>query len=208
MLAPLRLPGARLTWLTRACVALIVTALWALTASSIPASAHSELQSSDPSNGAELEAVPAQVTLTFGAAVIGEFSQVRVTRDGAALDVAEPVSADNVVTISMPSGAESGLYTVAYQIVSADSHPIAGEISFTVRIAATATPTTSSSSTPTPSASATSPESAAASPTVTAGPATEESGPWGTVLAVVLVIAGIGVAVLASASYSRSKKRP
>ena len=194
---------------TQIWLAVVAAALFALIVPATPAAAHSELLSSDPAEGAALETTPAQVTLTFGEAVIGEFTQVRVSRDGAALDVPSPTSRDNVVTVDIPAGSGGGSYAVAYQIVSADSHPIAGEIAFTVTLApTTATPSSASPSSPA-SASAAASESASNSPAPTgvSTAAADPPGLSGGVLAVGLMVLALGLAALGWAVVRQRRQR-
>jgi methionine-rich copper-binding protein CopC len=147
-MTPVRLAGA----------AVIAAALlgWA----AAPAAAHSELVSSDPANGASLPAVPPTATLTFNENIAGEFTSVAVTIGSEAPAPAAATTVGPAVTVDLAAAlaalppdaaAQPGpvAWTVAYRVVSADGHPIQGQIGFTAPLPAAPTPTPA----PTPSAS-------------------------------------------------------
>jgi Uncharacterized protein, homolog of Cu resistance protein CopC len=125
------------------------------------ASGHSDLQSVDPVDGSVLSVAPDDVVLTFTADVLPDFTQVVTTCDGSALDLPPAVTAGNTVTQPIGPGAR-GACTLVFRIVSADSHPIAGQTTFTVNA-----PPAASSSAPAAPASSTSPSRAAPSITPT-----------------------------------------
>jgi copper resistance protein C len=133
-----------------AAAAVIAAALlgWA----AAPAAAHSELVSSDPANGASLPAAPPTATLTFNEDVAGEFTSVAVTIGSAAPAPAAATTAGPSVTVDLAAAlaalpadtpAQSGpvAWTVAYRVVSADGHPIQGQLGFTAPLPAAPTPT-------------------------------------------------------------------
>jgi methionine-rich copper-binding protein CopC len=183
----------------------LVASLGVVTAVVVPgaARAHSDLQSIDPPDGSALSAAPAQVVLTFTADVLGDFTQVVTTCDGVALDLPSPVSSGHTVT--QPLGpAATGRCTVTFRIVSADSHPIAGQSTFTVTPSSASPGASPSASAPTPSATPTA-SPAASSPIATPGPdATPGPGPsadpgpsptlwWVIAGALLLALAALGV---------------
>ena len=99
-----------------------------------PAHAHDELIGSDPAQGATLDTLPAELTLTFSAAISDEegASIVEVTdASGTSLADGAPSVQDNVLTQQL-GGEASGDITVLWKVVSSDGHPISGEITFTV----------------------------------------------------------------------------
>jgi len=97
-----------------------------------PASAHTELLSSDPAPGAVIPVAPSRATLTFNEPVRVVTSAVHLfTADGAELP--SPASAiDDRVEIRLPAGLADGSYTVAWRVISADGHPVAGSLVFSV----------------------------------------------------------------------------
>lgn len=148
MLALLRRPMVRT--LT---VLLILLGLAALAVA--PAFAHSELVASSPANGESLAQAPAQVRLTFSNKVLGDFTEVSVLgADRRPVETARPVSTGNVVTQALPTQLPKGTYVVSYRVVSADSHPISGQVRFTVTVGATPSPTPSATSSASPLATA------------------------------------------------------
>ena len=97
------------------------------------ASAHAELVSSDPADGAVLDAPPSEVVLTFEGEVTDESGFTVSDADGAEvgtgeldLDVAERNVLRGAVTITEP-----GTYTVDWTGVAEDGHPETGSYTFT-----------------------------------------------------------------------------
>jgi methionine-rich copper-binding protein CopC len=174
-----------------------------------PAVAHSDLESSDPQDGATLASAPAAITLVFNEEILPEGNAVTLT-DVAAderLPVG-PVEVDgDTVSVTWPESSPAGEFRAAYRVVSADGHPINGTITFTVEQAVgvesaspSASPSVAPSAESTPTTSATAPSSAG-----TPVAATTESGSGLPVWAM-----GIAVAALAAmgiAVWSRSRAR-
>src|SRR5947199_9395517 len=80
--------------------AAVLAALIGLVVLAGPASAHTELVSSSPAEGASLATVPTEVKLTFGEAVQLPPDPVKITgRDGAAWRAGKPSVAGAVVTV-------------------------------------------------------------------------------------------------------------
>lgn len=174
--------------------ALLIAAAGLLVAS--PASAHDELESSDPAADSSLEALPAQLTLTFSGILSTEAgaTELQVT-DAAGTTLADgaPAVQDNVVTQPL-AGAASGAVTVLWKVVSSDGHPISGEYSFTVTAPPSPTDTPTPSATPTESATPTSEPSP--EPVVTAAPISNDSSatPW--IIGGLILLAAVGGAVI------------
>ena len=98
------------------------------------ASAHARLVSSTPANDEVLQRAPERVTIRFNEAVESAFGSVRVF-DGAARRVDEGNTTRpnaDAVSVALRSGLPRGTYTVAWRVVSADSHPIHGAYLFHV----------------------------------------------------------------------------
>lgn len=136
-----------------------------------PTWAHAELISTNPVDGATLTSVPASVTLTFTDKIDPQFVRAAVTTPAATGPV-QAVTDKHVVTVPITS-AGPGAYKVVYRVVSADGHPISGQLQFTVAGTPTAAPPTGTSPT------GTSPTGAAAS----FGPAGGASSTDGTAVA-------------------------
>jgi methionine-rich copper-binding protein CopC len=104
-----------------------------------PAFAHAGLVSSDPPSGALLLEAPSQVSLTFNENLLETLVNVSVINDADEVlltSVAE--AAGPTVIVGWPADATDGTYRLAYRVVSADGHPVTGEIQLTID--ATATP--------------------------------------------------------------------
>jgi methionine-rich copper-binding protein CopC len=200
---PLR---ARLSALSAALLIALGVALGAAS----PAQAHDDLIGSDPAAGAALDALPAQLTLTFSAGIAGDegASVVEVT-DAAGTTLADgsPSVSDNVLTQPL-AGEASGAVTVLWKVVSSDGHPISGEFSFTVAAAA---PTPTETATPAPTETAAPDETPTPSTAPTVVP--EDSGSdsaavWPWVLFGLIAAAAAGVVVYLLVARGRRDRSP
>ncbi|QRP45950.1 copper resistance CopC family protein [Amycolatopsis sp. FDAARGOS 1241] len=114
----------------------------ALLGTATPALAHNVLISSDPANGASVAAGPAKVTLTFDQYVQNaDVNQIAVTGPDGNQWAEGPVTVENnVISAPLRPLGPAGKYTVGYRILSADGHPVSGEIPFTLTKAGAGTP--------------------------------------------------------------------
>jgi len=107
------------------------------------ASAHAQLQSSDPGAGEVLPVAPRQVTLVFGEAVEPSANSIEVFDDHLRRVPTGPAAAvgvnGNGLSASLPPGLARGTYTVSWQVSSADTHPVSGSFRFSVGSASTVT---------------------------------------------------------------------
>ncbi|MFF7986609.1 copper resistance protein CopC [Streptomyces sp. NPDC007901] len=107
-----------------------------LLASAAPASAHAALRDSDPADGAVLKTSPASVTLTFTESVgllddsfrVYDPTNHRVTTS----DAEHGPAGSDTARITFPKKLGTGTFTVAWRVVSADSHPVSGALTFSV----------------------------------------------------------------------------
>ncbi|MFE2270499.1 copper resistance protein CopC [Streptomyces lavendulae] len=119
-------------------LALVLAALLAsLFTAASPASAHAALTASDPKDGAVVATAPAQVTLSFSEQVAMGDDSIRVMDpQGKRVDTGELRDMCSGSTVrygtALHSGLPNGTYTVAWQAVSADSHPVSGAFTFSV----------------------------------------------------------------------------
>ena len=98
-----------------------------------PASAHDQLLSSDPKDGATLDEHPANISLTFSAAPLDTGIEIAlVGPDGTTAKGQDIQVDDEVVTAQLGEGLPPGEYAVAWHVVSSDGHPIDGEFTYTV----------------------------------------------------------------------------
>ncbi|MFJ8852638.1 copper resistance CopC/CopD family protein [Streptomyces sp. NPDC102437] len=103
-----------------------------------PASAHAALTGSDPKDGAVVATAPKEVTLTFSEQVAVDEDSIRILDpDGKRADTAavpRDLGGGSLAKygVSLHAGLPDGTYTVAWQAVSADSHPVSGAFTFSV----------------------------------------------------------------------------
>lgn len=113
--------------------AALVAALFVVLVSTVgPAAAHASLVSSDPKDGSSLDAEPATVSITFNEDVSTP-AQLQVTGpDGETLADADPTVDGRTVTQTLRTSGYAGTYTIAYRVISADGHPVTGELTYDV----------------------------------------------------------------------------
>ena len=103
-----------------------------------PASAHADLATSIPTDGATLMRAPRALTLTFTEGVEVRDDGIRlIDASGADLDIGLPThpgGRSTVVGVPLPRLGD-GLYVVAWRAVSEDAHPIRGSFTFSVGMA-------------------------------------------------------------------------
>lgn len=118
----------------RLLVLLLLAATGLLLAGAGPASAHAALTGSDPQQGVVVDKAPAQVSLTFSEKVAMSDDSLRVLDPkGKRVDTAKPSNISGTTyAVQLHSGLPDGTYTVTYQVVSEDSHPVAGAYTFSV----------------------------------------------------------------------------
>ncbi|MDQ0684895.1 copper transport protein [Streptomyces achromogenes] len=118
----------------RMLVLLFLAVAGVLLAGAGPASAHAALTGSDPAQGVVVDKAPTQVTLTFSETVSMNDDSLRVLDPkGARVDDGKPSEVSGTTyAVQLHSGLPDGTYTVTYQVVSADSHPVAGAYTFSI----------------------------------------------------------------------------
>ncbi|MFJ9849125.1 copper resistance CopC/CopD family protein [Streptomyces sp. NPDC101150] len=115
----------------------VAALLGALLGGAAPAAAHAALTGSDPAQGSVVEQAPEQVSLTFSEGVAMGDDSIRVLDPkGKRVDRGKlrNLCSGSVVKYGagLPPGLADGTYTVAWQAVSADSHPVSGAFTFSV----------------------------------------------------------------------------
>lgn len=120
-----------------ALLAALISLLFGLVlAAASPASAHAALTGSDPQDGSVVATAPKEVTLTFSEQIaMGEDSIRVLDPSGKRADTGTPRDLRSGTVqygITLHSGLPDGTYTVAWQAVSADSHPVSGAFTFSV----------------------------------------------------------------------------
>lgn len=182
-----------------------VIALMGATVVAAPAQAHSELVSTDPADGAVLDAPPTIVSFTFNEPLMPDFVRfIGTDPSGNTGDL--PVSSVEgpTATIAWPASAPGGEWTVSYRVVSQDGHPIEGGITFSYADASpTASPTSAAPTSAAPTSQApTSAEPTSAVPSPSTSPAADSnSGQSGLLIAGLavglIVIAGVVIGLVA-----------
>lgn len=147
-----------------------VALLWAAPG----ASAHASLVNSDPREGQTLDALPAAVSFEFSEAMSEPAYVVVTAPDGSSVTTGEPQVDGAIVSQRLASGGGGGTYTMAYRAVSADGHPVTGQIAFTVGGGAASSP--SASAEPTAPSSAASSEAPVASPAAPGAASSADAG--------------------------------
>lgn len=118
--------------------AVLLSAVALFITSIAPAAAHAGLVSSDPANGSLLTTAPTQVTLTFNEDLLETMVNVSILdADNAVISTDSAEANGPTVIVGWPSQAAEGIYRLAYRVVSADGHPVTGEIEFTIDASAT-----------------------------------------------------------------------
>lgn len=97
-----------------------------------PAQAHVSLVGSSPSDGAQLSAFPAEVVLRFSQEITPPAYVIVTGPDGRSLGSGEVEVDRGTVTMRTATSVVPGRYTIAYRLVSADGHPISGQLAAAV----------------------------------------------------------------------------
>ncbi|MBP5871352.1 FixH family protein [Streptomyces scabiei] len=100
------------------------------------AAAHAELDSTDPAADSVVPRQPSAVTLTFSEGVTLPADALRILDPaGERVDTGTPRHAGDraeTVRVALRDGLADGTYTVAWQVIFADSHPGGGAFTFSV----------------------------------------------------------------------------
>ncbi|QKV73443.1 copper resistance CopC family protein [Amycolatopsis sp. Hca4] len=159
-----------------------------------PASAHTELKSSSPAEGASLAAPPRKVELTFEEPVTLQPDPISVTGpDGAKWSVGTPTVVDAVITAPVTASGPAGAYTLTYKVVSDDGDKVTAAVHFTLTapVSSSAAAATSSAAVPTGAPSVTQTQTPAPASDVASGvPA------WVWILVAVVVVLAAAVVAL------------
>ncbi|MGC9500830.1 copper resistance protein CopC [Streptomyces sp. WG7] len=101
-----------------------------------PASAHAALRSTDPGDGTVLQRAPRHVTLTFTESVGLRDDSFRVLDPGGHRvrtgEAGRAGGRSDTARVALTGELGEGTYTVAWRVVSADSHPVSGAFTFSV----------------------------------------------------------------------------
>ena len=107
--------------------------------SALPANAHTSLELSTPSDGQSIEFMPAELSAGFDEDLIEIEGEVVNTlelesADGARYMLSSATIAGPIVSANAGDGEyPAGDYLLKYRVVSADGHPVTGEIRFSTQ---------------------------------------------------------------------------
>ncbi len=115
----------------RGWVAGLAVALLALAAAPV-AAAHSSVSATQPANDAVVQEAPDRVSVIYTEPVETAFGALRVYDSAARrVDTGELLRpSPDTVAVALEDGLPDGTYTVTWQVISADSHPIHGAFVF------------------------------------------------------------------------------
>jgi copper transport protein len=117
---------------------LLIGLFWVLMGPVAPAFAHAALVGSDPAADSIVPDAPNKITLTFSESIQLLPGKIQVLGpDGSRADQGDPTVDGANVTIPLRSGGGRGTYLVSYRIISADTHPVGGSITYSVGAAST-----------------------------------------------------------------------
>jgi copper transport protein len=103
-----------------------------------PAAAHAVLESTSPGGGSIVATAPREVTATFDESVGVSVDSLRVfAPDGSRVDDGDTTHGDagDQIAVGLHGGLGIGTYTVAWHVISADSHPVEGAFTFSIGVA-------------------------------------------------------------------------
>jgi|694.fasta_scaffold04822_10 methionine-rich copper-binding protein CopC len=118
---------------------LLVLSIPLITTSALPAHAHTSLELSTPSAGQSIEFMPAELSASFDEDLIEIEGEVvnkleLQSADGKTYVLSTATIAGPVVSASAGDGEyPAGEYLLKYRVVSADGHPVTGEIRFSTQ---------------------------------------------------------------------------
>jgi copper transport protein len=119
--------------LSAALAGLVLGVIAVFAAPAAPAAAHAALLRSDPPAGEIVDAPPREVVLTFSEAVRLVPGKTRaVGPDGKRVDSGEATIRGSELHVPLRSTTARGTYLVSYRVISADSHPVGGGVTFSV----------------------------------------------------------------------------
>jgi copper transport protein len=128
---------------TRRVVAGVALSFALLVVGGSPASAHAQLEGSDPGAGEVLAVAPTRVTLTFGEPAEAGANAIQVFDDHLRRVKTGPVAAvdavGNQLRVALPTGLAKGTYTVSWRVSSGDTHPVSGSFRFSIGAPSTVT---------------------------------------------------------------------
>jgi copper transport protein len=123
------------SWGRRGSLTVVLVGFFLLLLAPQLAFAHLGLRRADPGNDDELSAVPRELRLTFTQAVEPAVARVELRGPQGPVDLAPlALHPDSAAVLIAPIAGElvAGTYTVAWQVIGADGHPVRGQYSFVI----------------------------------------------------------------------------
>jgi copper transport protein len=122
-------------------LAAALIALGVLLVPASPAFAHAALVGSTPAPGSVIGTSPTEIVVTFSEAITAVTGRVQVLDpDGKRISGTPSVSGATLRIPVRRAGQPLGTYLVSYRVISADSHPVGGAITFSVGAPSAAPP--------------------------------------------------------------------
>jgi len=95
--------------------------------------AHAQLLSTVPAENAVADTAPQAVELTFNEPVTPLAVRL-IEPDGGGLDLTGETTGGGVTRVALPDGIAKGTHVLSWRVVSADGHPVAGSLVFSVGV--------------------------------------------------------------------------
>lgn len=111
-------------------IALIVAILAAL-ANASAAHAHASLIRSEPADQAVVETPPPELTLTFNEPV-SPLALRLVRPSGEMIELKSVAASGATIAVALPGGLSHGTHLLSWRVISSDSHPIGGALTFSI----------------------------------------------------------------------------
>jgi copper transport protein len=108
-----------------------VAALLLVVCGSNSAFAHASLVATEPRDGSMVAQTPKTVRLRFNEPVTPAVIRV-IDAEGRTRDDAAVHATDETIEITLPTGLPAGTQVISYRVISADGHPVAGSMMFSV----------------------------------------------------------------------------
>jgi copper transport protein len=115
-----------------------VAALLLVVCASASAFAHASLVATEPRDGSMVAQAPKTVRLRFSEPVTPAVIRV-IDSEGRTRNDAAVHAANETIEITLPTGLPAGTQVISYRVISADGHPVAGSMMFSVGMGKSAT---------------------------------------------------------------------
>jgi copper transport protein len=123
-----------------------VAALLVAVCGTTAAFAHASLVATEPRDGSMIAQAPKTVRLRFNEPVTPAVIRV-IDSDGTTRNDAVVHAVDETIEITLPAGLPAGTQVISYRVISADGHPVAGSMMFSVGMSKSPTVPASSDAT-------------------------------------------------------------